>query len=104
MGISKKTNVSLRIVGKQWTAFPSLFISFDSYSVFFEFRYCILLSLTAIQTRDDRYEQLNNLPLCGNLSTSSSQQEIINQLDALKNEFKSCIEPIVESWRGKAQE
>ncbi|CAL2043971.1 unnamed protein product [Caenorhabditis brenneri] len=58
----------------------------------------------SIQTRDDRYEQLNNLPLCGNLSTSTSQQEIIDQIDVLKKEFKSCIEPIVESWRGKAQE
>ncbi|CAA94222.4 Methyltransferase FkbM domain-containing protein [Caenorhabditis elegans] len=56
------------------------------------------------QPLDPRYEELNNLPLCGNLGSTGVQQEVINLMETVKKQFSDCIAPIVDLWKDHPKE
>lgn len=53
---------------------------------------------------DPRFEQLNNLAPCENLSTVEIKQEVFDKIANAKKEFLNCINPIVNNYRGKPKE
>ncbi|KAF1763468.1 hypothetical protein GCK72_011734 [Caenorhabditis remanei] len=53
---------------------------------------------------DPRYDQLNRLPPCGDLSSTGVQQDVTNLMESVKKQFSDCITPIVNQWKGRAKE